>query len=95
MEPRREHRFKPNQKATVKVLGMRPGPIVQVSVVDISGSGMRLRSELPMPCGASVEIEVNGAVSRGRVCRCESGQDSYELGVQVSETGAAPNLCGQ
>ena len=86
MEQRREHRFKPNQTATLRVLGLRPGPVMQASILDISGSRMRLRSKLPVPCGAPVEIEVNATVAHGSVCRCEPKQGSYELGVQVSMT---------
>jgi hypothetical protein len=90
VEQRREGRFKPNQPATVKVLGLRPGPIIHVAVLDISGSGMRLHSKLPVPCGTPIEIEVNDTVARGSVCRCKPEQGSYELGVEVSETVPAP-----
>jgi PilZ domain len=65
---------------------MMPGPIMQVGIIDISGSGMRLHSRLPVPCGTHIEIELSSTVARGSVCRCEPGQDSYELGVQISET---------
>jgi hypothetical protein len=44
---------------------------MQVGVLGISGSGMRLHSELPVPCGTQIEIEVNWTVSLGSVCRCE------------------------
>jgi hypothetical protein len=47
---------------------------------------MRLRSELPIPCGADVEISVNEIVARGSICRCEPDEDSYDLGVQELET---------
>ena len=51
---------------------------------------MRLRSKLPVPCGAPIEIEINKTVAYGSVCRCETEQDSYELGVQVSEVAPVP-----
>jgi len=86
MDQRRERRFEPNQTVAVKVLGLTPGPVMQTCVLDISGSGMRLLSAIPVPCGAQVEVEVNNSLARGVVCRCEPEQDSYELGVQVSET---------
>jgi hypothetical protein len=69
VQQRRKGRSKPNQIATVKVLGMRPGPVMSASILDISGSGMRLRSKLAAPCGASVEIVINDTVAQGRVCR--------------------------
>ncbi len=90
MDQRREHRFEPNQTATIRVLGLRPGPVIQASVLDVSGSGMCLRSKLPVPCGTPIEVELNNAVSHGSVCRCDPEQDSYELGIQVSETAPAP-----
>ena len=89
---RREYRFKPNQIVTVRVLGLRPGPVLRASMLDVSGSGMRLRSKLPLPCGALVEIESDHLLSRGSVCRCEAepsgqpGQDFYEIGILVSVT---------
>ena len=84
IERRRERRFKPNQIATVRVLALRPGPILQASILDISGSGLRLRIDLPLPCGAPIEIEWDHLLAHGKVCRCEPEQDSYELGVQVA-----------
>jgi len=89
VERRREHRFKPNQAVVITVLGLRPGPLVQASVVDISASGMRLRSKVPVPCGTPISIELNDTVSTGSVFRCVSKEDSYELGVKVSETAPA------
>jgi hypothetical protein len=84
VERRREDRFKPNQAAIVRVLGLNPGPVIHASVLDLSGSGMRLRSNLPVPCGTSVEVEANHAVAHGAVSRCEPVQDFYELAIQVS-----------
>jgi len=84
VERRREDRFKPDQVAIIKVLGVPPGPVLHATVIDLSGSGMRLQSNLPVPCGASVEVEAIHAVAHGRVARCEPAEDSYELGIQVS-----------
>jgi PilZ domain len=76
----------------LQVLGLRPGPVIQVAILDISGSGMHLGSKLPVPCGVDIEIEVNDTVCRGSVCRCEPEQGSYELGIQVSETRPVSSL---
>lgn len=62
---------------------------MQASVLDISGSGMRLLTKSPVPCGASVEVWMNESVAWGSVCRCEPAEDSYELGIQVFETAPA------
>jgi len=83
---RREARFKPNQTATVRVLTFGLGPLLTAAVLDISGSGMRLRTKLPIPCGVPVEVEVNHMLSRGNVRRCNEAHGFFELGIQVSET---------
>jgi len=84
VEQRRECRFKPHQIATVRVSALRPGPILQASVLDMSGSGLRLRIDLPVPCGAQIDIEWDHLLAHGKVCRCEPEQGSYELGVQIA-----------
>jgi len=89
VEQRRERRFKPNGAVTLRVLGMRPGPIMSASLCDISGSGMRLRAPLPVPCGTLIEIEAHETIALGSVCRCEPDNGAYTLGVQISETGRA------
>jgi hypothetical protein len=60
---------------------------MQARVCDISGSGMRLRTPLPVPCGTPIEVEAREMLALGSVCRCESDSGSYVLGVQISETG--------
>jgi hypothetical protein len=90
IDHRRESRFKPNGTATVKILGPIPGPTLEVAMLDVSGSGMRLRSQCPVPCGTPVEIRANDTIAHGSVCRCEPQADRYELGIQVSETAPAP-----
>ena len=96
MNQRRESRFKPNQTATVKVLsnaaGLPPGPIVQACILDYSGSGMRLRSKLPVPCGAQVEIDANSTLVLGQICRCEPAKKGFELGVQIQKITAASEV---
>ena len=88
VQPHRESRFKPNQTATVRVLGPGPGPILQTTILDLSGNGMRLRTTLPVPCNTPIEIETQHTIAHGSVCRCEAIQDFYELGIQVSTIGS-------
>ena len=89
---RRESRFKPNQSATVKVLGkatgLPPGPIMQACILDYSGSGMRLRCKLPVPCGAQIAVDANSTLVLANVVRCEPAKNDYELGVQVTQITA-------
>jgi hypothetical protein len=54
---------------------------------------MRLRSLLPLACGALVEIQLDHYTARGTICRCQPEHDGYELSVQVAQTtpkGTAP-----
>jgi hypothetical protein len=62
---------------------------MQACILDMSGSGMCLRSQLPVPCGALVSIELNDTVATGSVFRCVPKEDFYELGVKVLETAPA------
>ena len=80
---RRENRFKPNQIVAVRVLGWTPAPLIQATILDLSADGMRLRSKVPVPFGASVDIELGTSVAHGRVSRCEPAQDYYELGLHI------------
>ena len=67
--------------------GIMPGPVMRANVCDISGSGMRLRTPLPLPCGTPVEIEAHEMLTLGSVCRCVPDKGSYTIGIQISETG--------
>ena len=83
MENRCEQRFEVNQGVTVRVLGVSE-PIIQASVLDVSATGMRLRSGLPVACGALVEIGLACTIAQGVIRRCHPTQGSFELGIQVS-----------
>jgi len=67
---------------------------MSASVRDISGSGMRLRTSLPVPCGTPIEIEAQETLALGSVCRCEPDNGSYTIGVQISDTGRPKRTLG-
>jgi len=92
MEKRNELRFQPNQNqsVTIKLLGLRAGPVIQACMIDVSRTGMRLRSNLPIPCGTLIQIELTDTVAYGSVSRCGPEKDAYVLGVQISKTAPAP-----
>lgn len=63
------------------------GRAIDADVVDISGSGMRLRTRVPVPCGAPVEINDHRLLLLGEVCRCvEDSDGTYTVGLRVFET---------
>ena len=92
MEHRRESRLKISKNVIVKVgslLGVPEAgkPIFGV-VLDVSGSGVRLATSLPMPVGAEVEIADNRTVISGEILRCEPEGEGYIAAVRVSEVTA-------
>jgi len=97
VERRRESRFKISKLVKLKVLGRMAGPSlgrpVDAEVVDISGSGMRLRLTMPVPCGAPVEVDDSHMMLLGEVCRCVAEHDGYyTVGLRVFETLVAADI---
>ena len=63
------------------------GRAIDAEVVDVSGSGIRLRTRVPVPCGAPVEIDDRGLLLLGEICRCVQDCDgAYTVGLRVLET---------
>ena len=92
MEHRRESRLKISKNVIVKVgslLGVPDAgkPIFGV-VLDMSGSGVRLATSLPVPVGAEVEIADNRTMMLGEILRCEPEGEGYIAAVRVSEVTA-------
>ncbi len=61
-------------------------PPVEGRVVDISGSGLRVRVPNPLPCGSPVKIETKNMVMMGEVARCEDMGDGYLAGLMIFNT---------
>ena len=63
------------------------GRAIDAEVVEVSGSGMRLRIKVPVPCGAPVEIDDHALILLGEICRCVQEADgTYTAGLRVYET---------
>ena len=91
MERRRESRLRVIKTATLRVLDRMAGPslgrAIDAEVVDVSGSGIRLRTRVPVPCGASVEVDDRRLLLLGEICRCVQDSDgTYTVGLRVLET---------
>src|SRR5438128_11525169 len=88
MEQRREPRFQPNknQDVTVQTVGLRAGPAIQASIIDVSRTGMRLRSNSPINCGTLIQITLSDTVAFGSVSRCSPEKGAYVLGIEISKT---------
>ena len=79
----------------MKVLGSAAGlaSAMEAEILDLSGSGMRLRIPRPIPCGMPVEIDCGDSMALGEICRCQPESDARDCpfiaGVQVSQVVAS------
>jgi hypothetical protein len=66
------------------------GRPIDADVIDVSGSGIRLRMAVPVPCGAPVEVNDGHLILAGEVCRCGHEPDGkYAVGLRISEIAVA------
>jgi hypothetical protein len=90
MERRNESRLKISKNARLRVLSPMAGPSqgqpVDVRVIEISGSGMRIEMSVPVPCGAAIEITGEHVLVLGEISRCVPDGRGYTVGVRVEET---------
>jgi PilZ domain len=86
MERRKEPRLRLKQPVILTLLEAKSRRFIEACVTDISGGGVQLRVPMPLPCGATIEIEGGNTLILGEVCRCEPADGAYTVGVQVSQT---------
>lgn len=86
MERRNEPRLKIKQPVTLTVLGGAASYEIRASVADMSGSGLHLRAQNPVPCGTVVKLESQNALMFGEICRCDAEDGAYSIGIQLSTT---------
>jgi hypothetical protein len=55
-------------------------------VLNISGSGLQLRTASPVPCGSAVRIDGVNTLMLGEICRCQPEDGAYVVSIQLSET---------
>lgn len=60
-------------------------------VMDVAGSGVRLRVPNPIPCGSAVKVETQTLVMTGEVVRCEENGDGFLVGMIVIQTTTVAN----
>jgi hypothetical protein len=86
VERRKELRLRIKQPVMLTLIDAKSRRLIEACVTDISGSGVQLRVPMPLPCGATLEIEGGDSLMLGEVCRCEAVEGAYAVGVQVSHT---------
>ena len=88
MNKRRESRLVANTPVMVTLQGMLGDPQMSGNVLDMAGSGLRVRTGLPVPSGARVRVETTETLMLGEVVRCEPLGEGYALGLALSEVRA-------
>lgn len=61
----------------------------EATVLNLSGSGLLLRSRRPVACGSAVSIAGNDMLLLGEVCRCEEVPAAWRIAILVRHS-----LCG-
>jgi len=91
-ERRQESRLKANQPVTLTVLTVSIGPrspVFEACILEVSGSGLRVRTPGPIPCGAPVRVDAGELPMLGKVCRCKPENGAYTVGINLSHSIAA------
>lgn len=71
------------QPVMVMVLSGGEFHLIEACVLDVSENGAQLRTPAPVPCGSRVKIDSDNAALLGVVCRCDSDDGAYRVGVQL------------
>jgi PilZ domain-containing protein len=83
MERRKEPRLKIKHDVTIVLLGQTVTPTMQAKLLDISGSGMRLRVPAEIPCGTGIKIYSKNGLVLAEVIRCVREGSSYAVAVTL------------
>lgn len=87
MERRCEPRTPAWEPATLKVLGRETAGVIQAMLEECSPRGIRLRTPVPVPGNVPVEVETDGVLILGDVCRCTPNVEAgggYSVAVRVA-----------
>ncbi len=82
MDRRYEPRFPANRPVRVRVLSGAEG-FLAATLCEVSGSGLRLLTDRPLPVGGTVEIEDGDLTWLGEVCYCNAQRDGFASGIRV------------
>ena len=83
MERRQQPRVEIDQEVMVTILGNPDSPPFQAVAVEMSGSGMRILSPIPVPYQTAVKIEVDALLLLGEVIRIEQGERGHMLALKL------------
>jgi|HubBroStandDraft_6_1064221.scaffolds.fasta_scaffold654036_2 hypothetical protein len=86
MDRRKQPRVEINREVMVTILGNPDSPPFQAVAMDMSGTGMRILSPLPVPYQAAVKVEVDALLLLGEVIRIERGVLGHTLGLKLQHS---------
>jgi hypothetical protein len=82
MEKRGEPRFEAEQMVRATTLGEQSEEF-PAQIANISGAGMRLLVDRPVPVGMTLKVEWDEILLLGEVCYCQSMEGGYAIGVEL------------
>jgi hypothetical protein len=88
---RREHRVKLEEAILISLLGPLAGPAIPGSMIDLSGSGLKVLSRRPLPCGSLVKVQGLNRLMLGEVLRSDPEGDSFSIGIKVKHVLDKPS----
>lgn len=84
MDRRQEPRFETDQPATVTLLG--EGRFTRPAVIkNVSGRGMRVQLDEPLPLNAAVRVDAGNMMLLGEVCYCEPDGRFHAIGIMLEQ----------
>jgi hypothetical protein len=86
MERRKHPRVDIDQEVTVTILGTPDSQPFQAVTVDVSGSGMRILSPLPVPYEAAVKVQAGALLLLGEIVRVQDCESGHMLGVKLQHS---------
>jgi hypothetical protein len=90
-ERRREYRIRMEEAVLISLVGPLAGPPIPGSMIDLSGSGLKILSPRPFPCGSSVKIKSLNRFMLGEVLRSDPEGDSFAIGILVKHVLDKPS----
>jgi hypothetical protein len=85
MERRSENRIPLNCLVRVTLLG-GSSESFEATLVNISGRGIRLKTNRPLDCDSVIRIDLENGLLLGEVCYCATDGDGYGIGVQLEHS---------
>jgi c-di-GMP-binding flagellar brake protein YcgR len=82
VDRRKEPRIEFHQEVMITLLGELDSPPFSVVAVDMSGSGMRILSQRPVPYQAMVKVQVGDLLLLGEVIRVQVSDQGHMLALK-------------